>query len=134
MTKQELREILKKKRASIPKEQKAEMDEKLVQVIGSSRAFAQAKAILLYAPIGSEADLMPLVEKAQRAGKIVAFPKCNTETCTMDFYVLEQGKTLPAGAYGIPEPAPDAPLFTPDEHTLCILPALTFDPAGRRLG
>ena len=134
MTKQELREILKKRRDSIDPVQKRAMDQSIVQAIASSKVFAQASAVLLYAPIGSEIDLMPLAEMAQQAGKTVAFPKCNTDTCTMEFYVLEKGAVLQEGAYRIPEPAENAPLFAADARTLCILPALTLDPRGRRLG
>ena len=38
------------------------------------------------------------------------------------------------GAYNIPEPPADAPLCVPDAHTLCILPGLSFDLEGNRLG
>ena len=38
------------------------------------------------------------------------------------------------GAYNIPEPPPESPLCVPDAHTLCILPGLSFDLEGNRLG
>ena len=52
----------------------------------------------------------------------------------MRFYVLEPDARLVRGAYGIAEPAPDAPLCEPDAHTLCILPGLSFDTCGNRIG
>ncbi len=133
-TKQELRGELKKKRAAIPTDRKKELDAAIVRAIFSSSLFRNADQILLYAPHGSEIDLLPLIRMAQKSGKRVAFPRCDTESETMRFYELLPQARLSAGAYGICEPPADAPLCTPDARTLCILPALTVDPFGNRLG
>lgn len=134
MDKQELRAYLKQKRAEIPPEQKQKTDRKIVEVIAASASYRHADKVLLYAPHGSEIDLTPLVRLARRDGKTVAFPRCDTETNTMQFYVLEPQSRLVKGAYGIYEPSADAPLCETDGSTLCILPGLSFDPEGGRLG
>lgn len=134
MDKQELRAYLKQKRAEIPSEQKKEADRRIVETIAASSCFQQADTVLLYAPHGSEIDLIPLVRLARKCGKRVAFPRCDTATNTMRFFVLESDARLVKGAYGIFEPPSDAPLCETDESTLCILPGLSFDPAGGRLG
>lgn len=134
MDKQELRAYLKQKRAEIPSEQKKEADRRIVETIAASSCFQQADTVLLYAPHGSEIDLIPLVRLARKCGKRVAFPRCDTATNTMRFFVLESDARLVKGAYGIFEPPLDAPLCEPDESTLCILPGLSFDPEGGRLG
>ena len=43
--------------------------------------YAEAKILLLYAPIGSEVDLLPLVADARDTGKTVAFPVSHKELC-----------------------------------------------------
>lgn len=134
MTKQELRAYLKEKRAEIPLDEKKAMDRRIVATIAASESFRDASAVLLYAPHGSEIDLLPLVRLARETGKRVAFPRCDTATNTMQFYVLESDARLVKGAYGIYEPPADAPLCELDESTLCILPGLSFDPVGGRLG
>lgn len=134
MDKQELRAYLKQKRAEIPPEQKKKADRIIVETIAASSAFRRAETVLLYAPRGSEIDLIPLVRLARGGGKRVAFPRCDTETNTMRFFVLESDARLVKGAYGIFEPPLDAPLCETDESTLCILPGLSFDPEGGRLG
>ncbi len=132
--KKELRRKVKERRDSLPDEGKQMADAAIVGRIAASDAFQAAGAILLYAPHGSEINLLPLVRTARREGKLVAFPRCNIETHTMQFLVLTPEARLMPGAYGIPEPPADAPICPMDEKTLCILPGLTFDPTGGRLG
>ena len=133
-TKNELRTLLKERRASLTPDEKKAMDSAIVARIARSEVYQSASTLLLYAPLAGEIDLLPLVRMARKQGKAVAFPRCDTETNTMQFYILEPDARLVAGAYNIPEPPADAPLCQPDEKALCILPALTFDLSGARLG
>lgn len=133
-TKNELRVLLKQKRSALSKEERQARDAALIEQITATRAFAEASALLLYAPIGQEINLLPLVRMARGRGLPVAFPRCDTETLTMKFYLLEPDARLAPGAYGIPEPPIDAPLCEPDGKALCLLPALGYDLHGGRLG
>ena len=132
--KQAFRRALIEKRAAISADRKAEHDRAIVERIAASALFQNASEILLYAPIRGEINLLPLVKIAQQSGKSVAFPRCNTEANTLTFHRLETNLSLEEGAYHIPEPPEAASLCEPDEHTLCIVPALSFDPTGARLG
>lgn len=134
MTKQELRAYFKEKRAALDPAQKAEWDRAIVERIAASPWFRRAGILLLYAPTKGEIDLVPLVRAARRAGKRIGFPRCDTETNTMQFFELLPGEKLSTGAYGIPEPPKDAPKIETDRHTLCLLPGLTFSADGHRLG
>ena len=128
------RQALKEKRAAIPADRKTLLDREIIRQIAASAVFQNASAVLLYAPVRGEIDLLPLAQIAWQAGKTVAFPRCDTEANTLSFYRVNAPSDLTEGAYHIPEPRSDAPLCIPDEHTLCIVPALTFDLAGARLG
>ena len=134
MTKAELRKLLKEKRVSIPAEKKRELDLAIVRQILSSKIYQNADTVLLFAPLPGEVNLLPLVRAARKDGKNVAFPRCDTATNTMEFFCLLPETRLVRGAYGIPEPPKDAPRCALTERTLCLLPALTFDPMGNRLG
>lgn len=134
MTKQELRQILRDRRKGVTEEQQRATDRAIAEAIARSELFQNASTLLLYAPMKGEINLLPLARMAQNQGKAIAFPRCDTEANTMAFYVLPEGMRLIPGAYGIPEPPADAPLCVPDEQTLCILPGLSFDLAGNRLG
>ncbi|MBE6590312.1 MAG: 5-formyltetrahydrofolate cyclo-ligase [Ruminococcaceae bacterium] len=134
MTKKELRSKLRERRGAIPPEQKKEFDSAILSHIVRSELFQKASMILLYVPIESEVSLLELSRTARSMGKPIAFPRCNTETETMEFYTLLPEARLSPGAYHIPEPPADAPVCVPDEHALCILPGLSFDVFGNRLG
>lgn len=134
MTKQEMRAAVKAKRAKIPPEEKEQRDRAIVERIAASEEFLSASSLLIYAPQKDEINLFPLIRLARQRGIPVGFPRCDTQSTTISFYTLEPDKKLIRGAYQIPEPPLDAPSCPIDEHTLCILPGLTFDPMGGRLG
>ena len=134
MTKQELRRRLKERRAAISPAEQKEAARTIVSRIAASKEFQRASAVLLYAPMPGELDLLPLLRAARKAGKPVAFPRCDTETGTLRFFLWEPDARLQPGAYGIPEPPSHAKEYRPDAHTLCILPGLAFSPTGERLG
>lgn len=132
--KKRLRALLKERRATLDMEQKKEWDRAVAEKIAASKLFREASAVLLYAPTRGEIDLIPLVRLARQMGKTVAFPRCDVETNTMQFYILAPDARLVRGAYGIAEPPSDAALCVADERTLCLVPALTFSLSGARLG
>ena len=134
MDKITLRGILLQKRAEFSREERKEMDRDIATGLIDSPLFKNASMLLIYAPLENEINLLYLAHVARKRGIPVAFPRCDKETNTMQFYLLPEGQKLLPGAYGIPEPPEDAPLCLPDEHALCIVPALSYDLAGNRIG
>ena len=134
MDKMTLRGILLQKRAEFSREERKKLDHDIAEGLIDSPLFKNASMLLIYAPLENEINLLPLAHVARKRGIPVAFPRCNKETSTMQFYILPEGQKLTPGAYGIPEPPEDAPLCLPDKRALCILPALSYDLAGNRIG
>ena len=134
MTKEELRARYKRERADLGANRKKEWDTALTRRIAGSDYFRRAKKVFLYAPKKEEINLLPLVKLAWKQGKTVAFPRCDTESETISFFELAPGERLVSGAFGIYEPPESAKLCQADESTLCLVPGLTFDRAGNRLG
>lgn len=125
------------KRDSIEKGEKAVRDAKICSLATSLVSFRHADIILLYAPIKSEIDVMPIFKEAIARGKKVAFPKCNTEERTMKFHFVTSESDLTPCAYGIREPREDLPVYDPEVTqgvAVCYVPGLTFDVYGYRLG
>ena len=125
------------RRNQMAKEEKDAFDKKIIDVISSLVSFRHADIILLYAPIKSEIDVMPIFELAKEKGKRVAFPKCNTEDRTMKFHFVDSLDELEPCAYNIREPKEEAEIYDPEEtkgSALCIVPGLAFDVYGYRLG
>jgi len=124
-------------RDSIEKTEREARDAKICSLATSLVSFRHAEIILLYAPIKSEIDVMPIMKEALARGKKVAFPKCNTEERTMKFHYVTSEKDLEVCAYGIREPKEELPVYDPETtigSAVCYLPGLAFDAYGYRLG
>lgn len=124
-------------RDSMTHEEHLEFDTKIINTVSSLISFRHADIILLYAPIKSEIDVMPIVSLALERGKRVAFPRCNMEERTMKFHFIESLDDLEIGAYGIREPKEHMPTYDPEETkgvAICFVPGLAFDAYGYRLG
>ena len=134
MDKITLRGVLLQKRAEFSREERKEMDRHIAAGLIDSPLFKNASMLLIYAPLENEINLLPVAHMARKQGIPVAFPRCDKEANTMQFYILPEGQKLTPGAYGIPEPPEDAPLCHPDKHALCIVPALSYDLEGNRIG
>ncbi len=121
-------------RASIPQTQKELFDGAICDNIISLRAFSEADTLLTYYPIGSEINVTPIAEEAFRLGKSVAYPVCDPESNTLTFRYISSHSELVCGNYSIPEPRSDAKIFEGEGQSLCIVPALSVDKQGYRLG
>ena len=125
------------KRDSIDKSDKEARDKKICALATSLVSFRHAEIILLYAPIKSEIDVIPIMHEALAKGKKVAFPKCNMEERTMKFHFVTSEDDLEICAYGIREPKENLPVYDPEAtigSAVCYLPGLAFDVYGYRLG
>ena len=132
-----IRKACAERRNQMTPEEHREQDSKIINTATSLVSFRYAEIILLYAPIKSEIDVMPIFEIAKEKGKRVAFPKCNMEERTMTFHFVDSLDDLEPCAYGIREPREDAPVYDPENDTrvaVCYVPGLTFDVYGYRLG
>ena len=92
-----------------------------------------AQTILLYAAVGSEADLSALAEKAQAQGKTLAYPVCG------EAYSLTAAVPGPdgweTGLYGIRTPVLErSVLLEPEQLDLVLVPCTAFDADCFRVG
>lgn len=132
-----IRREFSEKRNSMDSSLRATYSEKVCSTASNLVSFRHADIILLYAPIKSEIDIMPLMNIALEKGKRVAFPRCNTENRTMKFHFVSSIDDFEIGAYGIREPKADLPTFDPyitPGVTVCFVPGIAFDVYGYRLG
>lgn len=100
-------------------------------------AFIQAETLLTYLSFGSEVDTHAIIERAWKAGKTVAIPRCQPDTHTMRWYRIESFDGLVRSDLGMEEPAPQAECELEPAtgcSALAIVPGLAFDRAGYRLG
>ncbi len=76
-----------------------------------------------------------LIQAAWADEKKAAVPRCIPGTREMCFHVISQPEDLAAGSFGVREPIPDqCPKAQATAQSLCIVPGISFDLAGYRLG
>ncbi len=135
--KKELRKTYSKKRASIDREHKVKLDEKIIERFVSLATYRYAHTLLLYYPIEGEIDVRGLITRALASGKRVALPRCESKDSIMHFHFVNSLDELSVGRFGIMEPSENAERFDP--NSLCgpcvvVIPALAYDKLGYRLG
>ncbi|HUS65812.1 MAG TPA: 5-formyltetrahydrofolate cyclo-ligase, partial [Kofleriaceae bacterium] len=67
-------------------------------------------------------------------GVAIAFPRVLPDEHALAFHLVAGEHELTAGAFGIREPSPQAPLVAAGEIDVYLVPGLAFDHAGTRLG
>ena len=132
--KKQLRAHFLKIRQTRSPEQKEQIDRALRDAVTALPEFRACTRLLCYAPTRGEIDLMPLAKQALAMGKEVAFPISHPEDCTLTFHTVKSLDELVSGTYKIPEPPSHAPQIQSTPDTLCLVPALSFDREGYRLG
>lgn len=133
--KRSLREKYKSFRSSIPPEKKRDLDRRIFKNILDSKLYKQTDLILIYVSMKDEIFTHDFIEKAIEDGKTVAVPYCISGTRDMDFYKINSLDELEVRTYGVMEPiAEKAEKITDFRNSICILPGLSFDKRGYRLG
>lgn len=101
--------------------------------IMNSAAYRSAKVIGGYVPLRWEADITPVLQDSLGQGKTLALPLCGPAP-EMTLRRVTSLEALVPGAYGIPEPAQDAPVIPPEQIDLLLVPLEAVSPQGMRLG
>lgn len=95
--------------------------------------YRNAGTVFCFAGLGREVDTRPILRDALEAGKVLCVPLC-TGPGQMELRRVTALDHLTPGTFGLPEPPSDSPALSADEVDFAILPCVTCDRAGRRLG
>jgi 5-formyltetrahydrofolate cyclo-ligase len=107
----------------------------IVERLRELPSFAAARTLLLTLPFRSEWDTMPLVRRALDEGKRVAIPRVNALARMLELYVIaDPARDIGASPQGIPEPLLHCGAVEPRAIDWVLVPGVTFDRSGRRLG
>lgn len=131
--KQELRRSFAERRDSMPSAQKKAWDNDIASLLFTSEEYQHAGRILAFASFRSEITTDPILRRAWEDGKQVFLP-VSLPSGKMDFYEVLSFSELRSGAYGIREPVPDEKRKMRGKTGLCLVPGLSFDRRGFRLG
>lgn len=92
-----------------------------------------APAVFGFFPTPGEPDITPVLEALLAQGKTLTLPRC-LSSGVMEARQVERLAGLCPGKYGIPEPGPEHPLLPWRMLSFAILPCVTADRQGGRLG
>lgn len=134
--KQALRRAVKARALSLSDEQLRRSDDAICWTLLALPELAAADTVFSYYPVAGEPDILPVLEELLARGKTLALPRCAAAG------VMEARRVagpsgladLSPGRYGIPEPGTDCPILPWEAFSLAILPCVTADRHGNRLG
>jgi len=134
--KDKIRSVYLEKRALLPSEFTEKASLSVCRRIATLISYRYSDTVLLYCPIESELNILPLFDIAKADKKRIAFPKCRKQTRTMKYYYVNELSELTSGAFGIREPSDTEEEFDNrnSDRAICIIPALVYDKYGYRLG
>ena len=134
MDKKQTRKELLEKRKNIPKDKKAIYDKEISHKIIQSDYFKKANQVLIFAAVGDEFDTRFIIEKCRMEYKRVFYPLCVDNQGDMKFLKVDSVGDLQVGMYNIPEPKKNCKEYKPQENDLIIVPCLSVDDNGYRIG
>jgi len=130
-----LRQRLLRQRAAL--ENRAERDKAVYDRILMNKLYQSAENIFIYISKPEETDTRALIKYSLKSGKRLFVPYCTADSTEMRFYRLHSPEQLRPGSFGVlqPDPVPGGAAAQSDmECALCIVPGLSFDRTGVRLG
>lgn len=133
MDKHTLRLAYKARRQAMCDEDVLRRTKALTQNIISLPAYEKAQSIMAYLAMPKEANLDALIEHALKAGKSVYVPICVTKT-TMIAAKLASLDDVTTGVLKIRIPKPGYETIEPEQLDLILVPGVSFDEQGGRLG
>lgn len=133
LQKQKMRASMKAIRQQLTDAYKSQADQKIAEQVVLLEEFKQAKTVFCFVSVDDEIDTHPILDRVLRSGKKLAVPRCQGRGC-MEAYEIQSYDQLQPGFYGIPEPVRACRSVSRQAIDFAIVPCLTCDSAGRRLG
>lgn len=137
MTRQEekehLRAVMQARERQLSDRYRRESNQAIAAHLTAMPEYQAAGTVFCFVGTSREIDTRPILEDALTAGKRLCVPLC-IGPGIMELRQITALSQLSAGAYGILEPPADAPSVSVDETDFAILPCLTCNHLGHRLG
>jgi 5-formyltetrahydrofolate cyclo-ligase len=131
--KPDLRKKMLAARNSMSPSDRAEASRKMLAALTSTPEYISAKTIFCYVSTAGEPDTSELINDALSKGKRVCAPLCKQKGI-MQAREITSLHDLKPGKYDIPEPEQHCPIIEPQDIDLIIVPCISCDEEGYRLG
>lgn len=97
-------------------------------------SFEAAGTVLAFYPTARELDLTAFLAETLSRGKTLLLPRCEAGGALSLCAVRDLDADLATGAHGLREPKRSCAPVPPEAVSFAVIPCLTFDRAGHRLG
>ena len=131
MTKSEVRQEIKRRKAACSAEERAALSREVTAKLMDTSQWQQARTVLLYHSLPDEVATHDLINEALAAGKRVLLPV--VVGADLELREYSTSESLREGAFHILEPT-GAPFTDYAAIDLAVIPGVAFTPDGRRLG
>ena len=131
--KQQLRAIVRRLEAALAPEYKAKSARSIAHRLLAMPEYQEAQTVFCFVGTDREIDTRPILEDALAAGKTLCVPLC-TEPGRMESRQITDLNQLVPGRYGLLEPTADTPVIPVDAIDFAVLPCVTCNYLGQRLG
>lgn len=131
--KQRLREKIKERQKFLSEAYYDMADARILDAAAALPEFQEAETVFCYVGMAGEINTRPLLEQILKGGKRLGVPKCQKKGIMHVYEIKELGQ-LKAGYYGILEPDETCVPIRPEEIDLAVIPCMSCDAQGRRLG
>lgn len=133
INKNEIRDLYLKIRNSISDNEKMRFNKEILIFFVNSFFYKNFETFLVYISIDSEVGTTDIIRYLLNNNKKVAVPFCSGKN--MSFYYIESLEDLIEGKFGIPSVDISVSKKVENfDNALCIVPAVSFDNNGNRLG
>ena len=133
--KNRLRKDILNRRNSLNTTERELNSKKILKSLIELNELKNAEKICIYVSKGSEADTFSIIEQIISMDKLVYAPKSDIKSNLMTFYRLDCLNELSPGAFSVLEPSDKNEKYVFSyKSDICIVPALSFDKKGFRLG
>lgn len=133
MNKKELRKKFKDVRNSMLRSERVNFDETISDAFLNTTEYNKCEDLLAYVSSAIEVDTRQIIAESLK-NKRVLCPRCVPKTNLMYFYRIDSIEQLKSGSFGILEPDESCERIVDFNEPLCIVPALSYDVKGYRLG
>ncbi len=131
--KKALRTFIRQTERTLDPSYKAESSEAICRCVLALEEYRAAGIVFAFAGTVHEIDTSLFLTETLAAGKTLVLPRCAAGHA-LDLCVVASMDELVAGVYGILEPKAGCALVTAADIDFAVVPCLSFDRRGRRLG
>jgi 5-formyltetrahydrofolate cyclo-ligase len=131
--KSSLRKLIAEKRKNLSGDAIEISDRKIFQNLLAIPEYKKAETIFCFVSTPDEIDTKGIITNALSNNKRVCVPKCE-KFGVMHACEIKSLNDLQPGKYGISEPKENCPYIAPQEIDFAIIPCVTCDKQGHRLG